>query len=118
MHSDATGVQQLTNDAGYQPKVSRDGQKIVYVRMFRSVSRPGDYTRIWVVNADGSDQHEVFVAPPSPPFQQTLDTISDDSPGVVTRRDRDVFIRHPVSTVAAGVLVMNADGTGLTGASP
>ena len=62
MHSDATGVHQLTSDGGFQPEVSRDGQKIAYVRSFPSVTHPGStYTHIWVMNADGSDQHELFV---------------------------------------------------------
>ena len=62
MHSDGTQLRQLTSD-GTQPEVSRDGTKIAYVRTFPTADGRGTYTRIWVMNADGSDQHEVYVAP-------------------------------------------------------
>jgi Tol biopolymer transport system component len=125
MHPDATGVHQLTDDDGFQPEVSRDGQKIAYVRSFPTVSNPGliSYTHIWVMNADGSDQHEVFVAPPIsapcgaiciPPYQQAPDTIRDQSPSWSPDGTEIAFIRHPVNLVDGGVLVMNSDGTGVT----
>jgi Tol biopolymer transport system component len=124
MHSDATGVHQLTNDGGFQPEVSRDGQKIAYVRSFPSVTSPGStYTHIWVMNADGSNQHEVFVAPPlfnpcggacGPPFEQPADTIREDSPSWSPDGSEIAFVRHPVGLIADSVLAMNADGTGVT----
>jgi Tol biopolymer transport system component len=124
MHSDATGVHQLTNDGGFQPEVSRDGQKIAYVRSFPSVTSPGStYTHIWVMNADGSNQHEVFVAPPLsspcggicvPPFQQAPDTIRDNSPSWSPDGTEIAFNRRPVNLVPGGIYVMNADGTGVT----
>ena len=57
MHSDATDVRQLTTD-GLQPEVSRDGSQIAFIRGVPGVAFR---THIWVMNADGSNLHEVYV---------------------------------------------------------
>ena len=89
MHSDGTNVHQLATD-GNQPEVSRDGTKIAYVRTFPRSDGLGTFTRIWVMNADGSDQHQVYLAPPditlnhppNPPVVLTSppDVVSDSAP--------------------------------------
>ena len=87
MHSDGTNVHQLATD-GNQPEVSRDGTKIAYVRTFPRSDGRGTFTRIWVMNADGSAQHQVYLAPPditlnfppNPPVVLTSppDVVSDE----------------------------------------
>ena len=121
MHSDGKGLRQLTSD-GTQPEVSRDGTKIAYVRKFPTADGRSTYTHIWVMNADGSDQHEVYVAPApfvctvcNPPVQldSPPDTVSDSSPSwssdgtqmTITRWDRGFFGNGP------GTAIMNADAS-------
>ena len=65
MASDGTQLRQLTTD-GTQPEVDRDGQQIAYVRP-AGIEPRFFYTPVWVMNADGSNQHEVYVPPPAPP---------------------------------------------------
>jgi Tol biopolymer transport system component len=81
-------VRQLTSD-GVQPEVSRDGRQIAYVRTFPRSDGNGIISRIWVMNNDGSNQHEVYVGPPdiildflTPPVVLTSppDTVSDSAP--------------------------------------
>ena len=115
MASDGTQLRQLTSD-GVQPEVSRDGQRIAYVRVF-----PGFLSTIWVMNADGSDQHEVYV-PPSPLLNCPLCPQQPPSRGA--QRDRSpswspdgseiAFIRNSAGAFPAGAFVMRSDGTGQT----
>ena len=105
--SDGSNATQLTNNSEpeYAPDLSRDGTRIAFVREVSPGTR-----HVWVMHADGSDQHEVL-AP----------SISDGSsePGIITR-DREpswspddtriAFIREGFFT-QTGVLKMNADGS-------
>jgi Tol biopolymer transport system component len=114
MHSDATEVHQLTHDGGIQPEVSRDGQKIAYTRAFPMPDTPSqNYRRIWVMNADGSDQHEVFSVPfidPNKP--EPLTGFWDSSPTWSPDGSQIAFIREDGALVPDGIMVMNADGSG------
>ena len=107
VRSDGSNATQLTDNSvpDLAPQLSLDGKRIVFAREVAPETR-----RVWVMNADGSDQHEVL-AP----------SISDGSsePGIITR-DREpswspdghwiAFNREGVAT-QTGILTMKADGT-------
>jgi len=114
MHSDAADVHQLTSDGGIQPEVSRDGQKVAYTRKLPMPSTPNQtYSRIWVMNADGSDQHEVFSVPVIDPNKpEPLENIRDSSPTWSPDGSQIAFIRNGGFLVPLGIMVMNADGGG------
>ena len=66
MNADGTGVTQLTtapavgNGTNFEPAWSPDGTKIVYTSMLPA-RQVADW-EIWVMNADGSDQHPLTLA--------------------------------------------------------
>jgi TolB protein len=98
MRADGTDLQRLTNRAGHRDasytyaSFSPDGKSIVHRRL------NGDVSQIFVMNADGSDDHNVSGA-------STLDGwpawSSDGKRLVFARRVQDAF----------QVFVMNRDGT-------
>jgi Tol biopolymer transport system component len=112
MHSNGTGALQLTTD-GTQPAISPDGRKIVYVRG-SSFALP---VHLWVMNSDGSDQHELFAA--APPvvtaccgtFPADPNAVRDGSPTWSPDGSRIAFVRDGLSLGPNGLWIMNADGT-------
>jgi dipeptidyl aminopeptidase/acylaminoacyl peptidase len=93
---------QLTNipDLIGQPKLSPGGTQVVFTR--------GDLAfgaaRLWVMNADGTDLHEVFAPPPIP---GSVD--SDLYPAWSPDGTEIAFVRS--GFLSAGIYVMNADGS-------
>ena len=96
MNLNGTGLVRLTNNTAddFAPSWSPDGSKI----LFRS-NRNGNY-EIFIMNADGSDQHSLtgYSGDSSPVF-------SPDGTRILINSDRDGL---------GGFYVMNPDGTGIT----
>lgn len=98
-NSDGTGIAQLTHgtpggfiQAGWQPQFSPDNQKIVYVV---------EWPSIYVMNADGSDQHEVYRS-----------YAWAGGPSFSPDRTKIVFVDTLyVNLWVTGIVIMNADGT-------
>jgi dipeptidyl aminopeptidase/acylaminoacyl peptidase len=111
MNADGSNQSQLTTD-GSQPELSHNGTQIAFVRAHH----------IWVMNADATNQHEVFAAalntphcsvhPDCDPYLQDPATVLDSTPTWSRDGSQIAFIRQPISLVASGLLVMNADGSG------
>jgi TolB protein len=118
MNADGTNHVRLTADDSYDswwPKPSPDGTKIVFVRT-PAGTHDTDYTKVstWVMNADGSNLHEIVAAPGVP-------TLPDGSPSSAASW---AFEGHPewspdgTKLVMIGgpqsnpqIFVTNADGT-------
>ena len=108
MQSDGSNLTQLTTgpERSSLPNVSRDGTKIVYTQDVPPTVLP----RVWVMNADGTDQHAVF-APAIPDGGPAPPTVEmDRSPSWSPDGSQIVFARVAVGT-ATGLLIMNADGS-------
>jgi len=111
MHSNGSDVRQLTTD-GTRPAISRDGRKIVYERG----SAAGLPAHLWVMNSDGSDQHEVFTAAPPTvtccfgTFPVDPSTVRDGSPTWSPDGSRIAFVRDGLPLGPNGLWIMNSDG--------
>jgi Tol biopolymer transport system component len=101
MRIDGTDVRRLTNDPGsdFEPSWGPNG-RIVFV------STRGGKSSLWVMNADGSDQHRL--TPPSFIWNETSPVWSPDGRRLLFQADRD----QPTGNLE--LYVMNADATGLT----
>jgi TolB protein len=113
MRSDGSQQAQLTNsvETEFEPKLSSDGQQIAFVRKNASPNVFPDET-IWVMDADGSNQHEVF-APAVPLGGQIPPNVTRDRDPTWSPDGKEIaFVRDALGTLA-GVVAMNADGTGL-----
>jgi WD40 repeat protein len=100
VNPDGSGRRLLTTDGrGYGPEISPDGRKIVFARF-------GGF--IYVMNADASDQRQIFSGrfPSSPVWSPDGSRIAfgDNVPGPFGDAGR--------------IFVMNADGTGVRQLSP
>ncbi len=98
INADGTGLRELDTLPGdWDPKVdiSADGSKVLY----------WDGVVAYMVNADGSNRHQVIELGAYPYFR-----LSADGAQVFFAIDRDV---RPNVTYEAGLYVMNADGSGI-----
>ena len=123
MNSDGTDVKQLTHELGYDggPFWSYDGKKIVYRAehpqtpqeiadykdlLSRGLIRPGNL-EIWVMNADGSDKHQV-----------THNGAANFAPYWLPDGKRIIFASNMGNTkdpAGFDLYVVNEDGSGLMG---
>ncbi|HTT25072.1 MAG TPA: DPP IV N-terminal domain-containing protein [Candidatus Sulfotelmatobacter sp.] len=96
---DTTNVTQLTTDgSSFWPQFSPDGQLILYIKG----------SDIWVMNADGSNQHVVFSAPVNNAAVWSA-TYSPDGTQIAAELDW-----NPASAGGSyfdGIAIMNADGS-------
>jgi hemolysin type calcium-binding protein/WD40 repeat protein len=103
INPDGTGEMELTSSSDLvnaeTPNWSPDGQKIVFCRGQCFQFDPN--SEIWVMNADGTDQHKV------------PNTGSTDFQPAFVDNSHIVFVRFP-NTGRAEIWVINADGTGAT----
>jgi len=106
-NADASAVTQLTFDgASWMPQFSPDGKQILYIR---EMNGPG----IWAMNADGSNQHEVFAADANGAEAYSA-TFSPDGTKIAAE-----LTWAPNGVWQDGIVIMNADGSDaipLTGA--
>ena len=98
MDADGSGEMVITGGDAYSPAWSPDGTKFAYVQPF---SAPG----IWVVNADGSDMHQVTT---DPPFAEAGDADPTWSPDGT----KIAFSRYIGSPNNYEIFVVNANGGG------
>ncbi len=123
MNSDGTEVKQLTHELGYDggPFWSYDGRKIVYRAqhpqtpqeiadykdlLAHGLIRPGNL-EIWVMNADGSDKHQV-----------THNGAANFAPYWLPDGKRIIFASNMGNTkdpAGFDLYVVNEDGSGLMG---
>jgi Tol biopolymer transport system component len=123
MNPDGTDVKQLTHELGYDggPFWSYDGKKIVYRAqhpqtpqeiadykdlLSRGLIRPGNL-EIWVMNADGSDKHQV-----------THNGAANFAPYWLPDGRRIIFASNMDNTkdpAGFDLYVINEDGSGLMG---
>jgi Tol biopolymer transport system component len=118
MRSDGSQQTQLTStpDTEIEPKLSLDGKQILFVLQKATPNVFPDET-IWVMNANGSNPHEVF-APALPDGTPAPPTVTRDrDPSWSPDGTQIAFVRDAIGTTA-GLVVMNADGTGLHVAVP
>jgi Tol biopolymer transport system component len=102
MNADGSDVRQLTSlgpsNSAFYEAWSPDGLQLIFVEF-----PPGAPTQIWVMNADGSNQHQLF----SDPLYNDFDpTFSPDGKEVV-------FTRCQLTGNCA-IYRVEADGTGMT----
>ncbi len=102
MNADGTSPVQLTTDHGQQPAWSPDGSKIAF-----AASRNNTGLLIWVMDADGSNQH-ALTSPDTPANQGDLEpTWSPDG-------SKLAFTSRRNGTGGLRLFTVNADGSNLT----
>ena len=113
MRSDGSQQTQLTTspETELEPKMSSDGKQIVFVRRHTNTAVFPDET-IWVMNANGSNPHEVFAPPVPDGSAAPVSVTRDRDPSWSPDATQIAFVRDAIGT-AAGIVAMNADGTGL-----
>jgi Tol biopolymer transport system component len=76
VNPDGTGTQQLTSGPAIHesPAFSPDGTQIVYDHSPTQPDAPGFHTTLWIMNVDGSDQHQLV------PGSATFDVEPEFSP--------------------------------------
>jgi len=106
-NADASAVTQLTSDgSSWMPQFSPDGKQIIYIR---EMSGPG----IWMMNADGTNQHQVFAADANGAEAYSA-TFSPDGTKIAAE-----LTWAPNGVSQDGIAIMNSDGSNaipLTGA--
>jgi Tol biopolymer transport system component len=99
MDADGKNIKRLTNTANVcdgQPDWSPDGRYIAFGRLY---SRENYRAEIWMMNADGTNQHRVG-------------TFSGDSPSWSPDGTKMVITYH--NNNRSSIAIINVDGTGLT----
>ncbi|MBI5877728.1 MAG: PD40 domain-containing protein [Chloroflexi bacterium] len=103
MNADGTGAVRLTTHTwpSSRPAWSPDGQKIAYI-----VANPGYYMDLWIVNQDGSNDHEVLSS--SSGFSHHSPRWAPDGSRIATVR---WIAGTSFDTAIRQLTVMNPDGT-------
>ena len=107
MNADGTNPMRLTNNAEIDssPAISPDGQKIIFVRLLPAP--PTNQRRIFVMNADGSNQQQLSsLGGISPSFSRM--SFSPDGAKIIFTYSPDSQSNVPTTTT------MNSDGTNAT----
>jgi len=118
MHSDGSDQTRLTDDADIErePRLSPDGTQILFVRVNGLTGGFPDVPNevLWVMNTDGTDQHEVFAAalPNKPAGTGAPPIVSNDrDPSWSPDGTQIAFYREGIGITMSGIMVMNADAT-------
>jgi Tol biopolymer transport system component len=113
VNADGTGVQQLTLGPTIHemPSFSPDGSQIAYD--YAPTFGPGFHTSLWVMNADGSDQHPL--APGSPDTFDAEPKFSPSGRSIAFIRIRKVMGKYNQQNA---LFVMDVDGTDVRQLTP
>jgi Tol biopolymer transport system component len=112
IRADGTGLQRLTTDpaSDSHPSWSPDGRRIV----FCSTRGDGDNDDVYVMNADGSDVRRLT---DNGRTWDTFPSFSPDGTRILFRQLYRPRLDNDVTVINSEIMVMNADGTGVTNLS-